>query len=86
MTETTMPEARQETAPESAEERAARLKREGDDFRAWREAHAWTQEKAGSILGSSMDAVRQWEYGRREIPGPVRVLRRYIDRHGPIED
>lgn len=71
---------------ETPDEKDARIKREGEDLRTWREAYGWTQEEAGAALGTSKDAVRQWERGRREIPGPVRMLRRYIDRHGPIEE
>jgi DNA-binding transcriptional regulator YiaG len=82
-----MPHAtRDAKADETPEERAERVKKEGRNFREWREAHQWTQERAGVVLGASADTVRQWETGRREIPGPIRVLRRYIDHCGLIDE
>lgn len=54
-------------------------------IRAWRQRHGWTQEQAAEVLGVTKDAFRYWEYGRRSVPGPVKVLIRYIDRHGLLD-
>lgn len=51
---------------------------------AWRTRLNLTQAEAARDIGFSTDAVRQWEYGRRQVPPPARLLMRYREAFGPL--
>lgn len=72
--------------PETPEQKADRLKLEGDRLKRWRGKHGLTQEQAAVLFDVKEDSFRFWEAGRREIPGIAWKLCRYIDRSGPIQD
>lgn len=62
-----------------------------DEFSAWRVLMGFTQAEAGRALGLSVradgttcDAVRHYERGTREVPAPVALLCRYIEKFGVL--
>lgn len=63
----------------------------GAELRDWRRRLGWTQAQAGQALGlkptgdgSSCDAIRHYESGRREVPDTVALLTRYVERFGRL--
>lgn len=43
-----------------------------------------TQEEFAPLLGVSVSGYRQYEQGRRPLPGPVFILLRIIDTNPPL--
>ncbi|QIB32652.1 helix-turn-helix domain-containing protein [Ancylobacter pratisalsi] len=61
------------------------------EFREWRLRLGLTQAQAARALGlattsdgTSSDAVRHYENGRRSVPQTVAILCQYIERYGPL--
>lgn len=56
-----------------------------DDLKARRKRLDITQERLAFDLGLSIDAIKQYEVGRRPIKMWFVLLFRYYERYGPIE-
>lgn len=52
---------------------------------AWRERLGLSELAAAKALGTPAGTYRNWEDGRRRIPGAIAVLCRYIERFGRLQ-
>ena len=43
----------------------------GQEFKEWRLRLSLTQQAAAEILGLSIETIRSWEYGKRQISIPT---------------
>ncbi len=51
----------------------------GQELKAWRKKHRYTQEKLCLLLGIGHSTLRYWESGKHKFPTYLRLALAYID-------